>query len=104
MRHPCWHRLHRTGCLRKGYAGGWQWNRDDEVVATIRFRFEGEALHLDLPIRSNGRSVPPRRTGPGRQSAPRLLASRNPFAICGRDGGTPVARERRKLAAILALQ
>ena len=33
-------RLHKTGCLRAGWAGGWQWTRDGEKVASINLRAE----------------------------------------------------------------
>ena len=38
-------RLHKTGCLRAGWAGGWQWTRDGEKVASINLRTEEERLH-----------------------------------------------------------
>jgi hypothetical protein len=47
-------RLHRAGCLREGYSGGWQWTRDGEAVASIGMRCDGRALHLSYRLRSNG--------------------------------------------------
>ncbi len=41
-------RLHREGCLRAGWVGGWQWTRDGERVASISLRAESrpDATHL----------------------------------------------------------
>jgi hypothetical protein len=44
-------RLHRQGCLRSGWAGGWQWKRDGENVASINLRSEADRLHLSYRIR-----------------------------------------------------
>ena len=44
-------RLHRTGCLRAGWAGGWQWTRDGEKVASINLRAEHDRLHLSYRMR-----------------------------------------------------
>jgi hypothetical protein len=47
-------RLHREGCLRPGWVGGWQWTRDGEKVASISFRAEEECLLLLYRYRSGG--------------------------------------------------
>jgi hypothetical protein len=47
-------RLHKTGCLRSGYAGGWQWTRDGEKVASINLRVEADRLHLSYRYRFAG--------------------------------------------------
>ena len=39
-------RLHREGCLRPGWSGGWQWTREGEKVASINLRTEYDLLHL----------------------------------------------------------
>ena len=39
-------RLHREGCLRAGWMGGWQWSRDGETVASINLRAGHDTLHL----------------------------------------------------------
>lgn len=44
-------RLHREGCLRPGWCGGWQWSRDGEKVASINLRAEDERLHLSYRVR-----------------------------------------------------
>lgn len=44
-------RLHKTGCLRAGWAGGWQWTRDGEKVASINLRAEHDRLHLTYRMR-----------------------------------------------------
>ena len=37
-------RLHRHGCLRAGWAGGWQWTRDGETVAKEAFEINAARL------------------------------------------------------------
>lgn len=44
-------RLHREGCLRPGWCGGWQWSRDGEKVASINLRADDEPLHLSYRVR-----------------------------------------------------
>ena len=44
-------RLHREGCLRAGWAGGWQWTHDGEQVASIGLRAESDRLHLSYRVR-----------------------------------------------------
>ena len=43
-------RLHREGCLRAGWMGGWQWTRDGEKVASINLRAEADRLHLSYRV------------------------------------------------------
>jgi hypothetical protein len=47
-------RLHQKGCLRSGWAGGWQWTHDGERVAWIELRVEPEQLHLSYRVRFGG--------------------------------------------------
>jgi hypothetical protein len=47
-------RLHKTGCLRPGWWGGWQWTRDGEKVASIDLRAEADRLHLSYRVRIGG--------------------------------------------------
>ena len=47
-------RLHREGCLRAGWVGGWQWTRDGEKVASINLRAEADRLHLTYRVRVGG--------------------------------------------------
>ncbi len=47
-------RLNREGCLRPGWAGGWQWSRDGEKVASINLRAEEDRLHLSYRVRVAG--------------------------------------------------
>ncbi len=47
-------RLHREGCLRPGWSGGWQWTRDGEKVASINLRAEQDRLHLSYRVRAGG--------------------------------------------------
>ena len=47
-------RLHREGCLRAGWMGGWHWTRDGEKVASINLRTEADRLHLSYRVRIGG--------------------------------------------------
>lgn len=47
-------RLHREGCLRPGWCGGWQWSRNGERVASINLRAEEDRLHLTYRVRIGG--------------------------------------------------
>jgi hypothetical protein len=47
-------RLHREGCLRPGWFGGWQWMRDGEQVASINLRTETDRVHLSYRVRIGG--------------------------------------------------
>ena len=47
-------RLHKTGCLRAGWSGGWQWTQEGEKVASINLRAEPDRLHLSYRVRIAG--------------------------------------------------
>src|SRR5262245_11227046 len=47
-------RLHRAGCLRAGWIGGWQWTRDGERTASINLRAENDRLHMTYRARIGG--------------------------------------------------
>jgi hypothetical protein len=47
-------RLHKAGCLRAGWAAGWQWTCDGEKVASINLRAEADRLHLSYRVRVSG--------------------------------------------------
>jgi hypothetical protein len=46
--------LHRAGCLRPGWCGGWQWTRDGQKVAWIKLGVEAERLQLTYRVRIGG--------------------------------------------------
>jgi hypothetical protein len=46
--------LHREGCLRPGWAGGWQWTCDGEEFAAINLRADADGLHLTYRVRGGG--------------------------------------------------
>ncbi len=76
-------RLHREGCLRAGWRGGWQWTRDGEQVASINLRAERRpaASHLSRAHRRwrLGRTWP----RPSASSAsPAASAASRPYFIC----------------------
>jgi hypothetical protein len=47
-------RLHKKGCLRDGWAGGWQWTSDGERAASINLRAEADRLDLSYRVRIAG--------------------------------------------------
>jgi len=47
-------RLHRKGCLRDGWIGGWQWTRDGEKVASISLRVAHDRLQFTYRVRIGG--------------------------------------------------
>jgi hypothetical protein len=47
-------RLHKAGCLRPGWWGGWQWTKNGERVAWINLRAEANCLHLSYRVRIGG--------------------------------------------------
>jgi hypothetical protein len=46
-------RLNQAGCLRAGWAGGWQWG-DGEQGASVSLRAEPDRLHLAYRVRVGG--------------------------------------------------
>jgi hypothetical protein len=44
-------RLHKAGCLRPGWVGGWQWSRDRETAASINLHAEADRLRLIYRVR-----------------------------------------------------
>ena len=48
------YKLHREGCLKSGWRGGWQWSQDGEKVASINLRTEDSFLHLSFRARVGG--------------------------------------------------
>jgi hypothetical protein len=46
--------LHRAGCLKPGWRGGWQWTRDGEKIASINLRAEENRLRLEFKVRIDG--------------------------------------------------
>lgn len=47
-------RLQRHGCLRAGWAGGWQWTASGEQVAWINMRADTDHLQLTYRVRLGG--------------------------------------------------
>ena len=47
-------RLHKEGCLRAGWTGGWKWTRDGEKVASISLHAEDGRLTLTYRARVGG--------------------------------------------------
>jgi hypothetical protein len=51
-------RLHKAGCLRADWFGGWEWSREGEKVASINLRAETDQLHLSYRVSIGSRSRP----------------------------------------------
>jgi len=47
-------RLNRAGCLGPGYGGGWEWTRDGEQVASLRFWRDANGFVLSYRVRRQG--------------------------------------------------
>ena len=47
-------RLHREGCLRPGWTGGWSWKRDGEEVASIGVRASEDKIRVIYRVRIGG--------------------------------------------------
>jgi len=75
-------RLHREGCLRAGWAGGWQWMHDGERVAWISLRVDSDQAHLTYRVRiGDGDWEDVAETVPIVRIACRFGGSR-PFFVC----------------------
>ena len=46
--------LHRSGCLKAGWSGGWSWTRDGQDQARISLRVEQGHIVLDYNMRPDG--------------------------------------------------
>lgn len=46
--------MYKSGCFAGLRLGSWQWSRDHEVVASVRYRHEDNRLHLEYRFRSGG--------------------------------------------------
>jgi hypothetical protein len=46
--------LHKAGCLRPGWWGGWQWTRNGEKVASITLRAEADCVLLSFRVLIGG--------------------------------------------------
>jgi hypothetical protein len=44
-------RLHKAGCLRPGWSGGWQWTNTGERVAWINLRADADHVRLSYRVR-----------------------------------------------------
>jgi hypothetical protein len=46
--------LHRSGCLKAGWSGGWSWTRDGQEQARISLKAEQDRIVLDYNVRLYG--------------------------------------------------
>ena len=46
--------LHKSGCLRDGWTGSWQWTSAGEKLGSITLRAEDDQLHLSYRVRVAG--------------------------------------------------
>src|SRR5437660_9273810 len=75
-------RLHREGCLRAGWIGGWQWTRDGERVASINFRAEDERFHITDRVRLGSGDWEAVAEDVGIVRLPCRLGGSRPYFIC----------------------
>jgi len=75
-------RLHKAGCLRPGWWGGWQWTRDGEKVASITLRVEADRLHLSYRVRMGGGDWEDVEETVRIVSAPCRFGGARPYFIC----------------------
>ena len=47
-------RLHREGCLKPGWRGGWHWTLDGKKMASVNLRAEPDRLRLSYRVRIGG--------------------------------------------------
>ncbi len=91
-------RLHREGCLRPGWSGGWQWSRDGEKVASINLRAEDERLHLSYRVRVAEGGWEDVEETVRIVRIPRQFGGTRPYFICpGVVNGNPCGRRVVKL-------
>ena len=89
--------LHRKGCLRAGWMGGWQWTRNGEKVGSINLRAEHDRLHLTYCVRvggGNGRTWPRPSTS---SACPAASAGRGRISLSRRGEGIACGRRVAKL-------
>lgn len=90
-------RLHKAGCLEPGYRGGWQWSRDGEEIAGIRFWCEAFRLVLSFRFRRYGEDWQDVEQPVGLIRVPCHLGGQRPYFRCpgvvnGRYCGRRVAK------------
>jgi hypothetical protein len=88
-------RLHRAGCLRAGWAGGWQWGVGDQG-ASINLRAEPDQLHLSYSVRVGGGEWEDVAEAVPLVRVPCRLSGTRPYFIC--PGGVDGAACGRRLA------
>jgi hypothetical protein len=91
-------RLHREGCLRPGWGGGWQWSRDEEKVASINLRAKEDRLHLTYRVRIAGGDWEDVEEAVHIVRVPCRFGGTRPYFICpGVVNGVPCGRRVVKL-------
>jgi hypothetical protein len=91
-------RLHREGCLRAGWIGGWQWTRDGEKVASINLRAEHDQLRLSYRVRISGGEWEEVAENVSIVRVPCRLGGARPYFICpGVANGIACGRRVTKL-------
>jgi len=91
-------RLHREGCLRPGWCGGWQWSRDGEKVASINIHAEEGQLHITYRVRIAGGDWEDVEETVRIVRAPCRYGGARPYFICpGVVNGVPCGRRVVKL-------
>jgi hypothetical protein len=93
-------RLHREGCLKPGFSGGWSWSRDGERVASISMQCSDQALTLDFRFRQGGGKWQDVRQTIALVSTPCGFGGTRPWFVCpGMVNGVRCGRRVAKLHA-----
>lgn len=91
-------RLHRAGCLRDGWSGGWQWTRDGQRVASIGMAVAHATLILNYRVRTWGGDWEDVRQELCIVRVPCRLGGTRPFLLCpGGANGCACGRRVAKL-------
>lgn len=91
-------RLHKTGCLRPGWSGGWEWTEAGTRVAWIELRVASDRMHLSYRIRIGGGDWEPVAETVGIVQISCRLGGTRPYFICpGVVNGVACGRRVAKL-------
>jgi hypothetical protein len=91
-------KLHRAGCLKPGWTGGWQWTQNGEPVAWIGLRAEEHRLVLTYHYRRGGGEWEDIEEPVPLAWQPCRFGGRRPYFVCpGVVNGTACGRRVLKL-------
>lgn len=90
--------MHKSGCFAGPRLGSWLWSRDQEVVASVRYRHEDDRLHLEFRCRSGAGDWQDVEETIRIDWRPCRFGGRRPYFVCpGVRNGVPCSRSVTKL-------